>query len=178
MRLSEIFAKHVTYPLWDAKDRSDRLREYRRLRRSERWSLEDLQRLQLERLRTMLRHAYEHCEFYRQHWPAAPRIDSLQDLGAIPIVSKADVRASGSALLADNVQRESLIEARTGGSTGKALTLYFDEHCQEYRNAAAMRSDVWAGWRPGMWTAALWGSPPVARTFKQKVRNQLLDRLF
>ncbi len=41
-----------------------------------------------------------------------------------------------------------------------------------------MRSDVWAGWRPGMWTAALWGSPPVARTFKQKVRNQLLDRLF
>ncbi len=29
-----------------------------------------------------------------------------------------------------------------------------------------------------MWTAALWGSPPVARSLKEKLRNQLLDKLF
>ena len=43
------------------------------------------------------------------------------------------------------------------------------------RNAAAMRSDRWAGWDIGMKVAAIWGNPPIADTLKKKLRNALLD---
>ena len=66
--------------------------------------------------------------------------------------------------------------AKTGGSTGVSLNLYFDEVCQEQRNAAAIRSDRWAGWNLGHKRAALWGNPPTPTTFKQKLRHHLLDR--
>jgi phenylacetate-CoA ligase len=69
-----------------------------------------------------------------------------------------------------------LVEARTGGSTGTALTVYFDKRCQQMRNGAAMRSDLWAGRDIGMKVAAVWGNPPVARTWHSKIRNLLLER--
>jgi phenylacetate-CoA ligase len=56
--------------------------------------------------------------------------------------------------------------------------VYFDERCQQLRNAAAMRSDHWAGWDLGMKVAAIWGNPPVADTLKKKLRNLLLDRIY
>ncbi len=182
MGFSESFAKYVTYPAWDLKDGSDRLREFKRLSQSQWLPLAELQRLQLQRLNEALTYAYRHCAFYRQHWGQhwkdGARLEKLEDIRSLPILSKADVRASGEAILTDAIPRGELIEARTGGSTGKALVLKFDVHCQEHRNAAAMRSDYWAGWRPGMWTAALWGSPHLPSTLKEKLRNQLLDRLF
>ncbi len=178
MGLSEVFAKYVTYPAWDLKDGSDRLREFGRLSRSQWLPLAELQRLQLTRLQAAVSHAYRHCAFYRERWGAEPRIQSLEDIRSIPILSKADVRTRQDSILTDAIPHDQLIEARTGGSTGKALVLFFDERCQEHRNAAAMRSDYWAGWRPGMWTAALWGTPPVPQSLKGKLRNQLLDRLF
>ena len=45
------------------------------------------------------------------------------------------------------------------------------------RNAAAIRSDRWAGWDIGMKMAALWGNPPVADTLKKKIRKGLYDRV-
>src|SRR5256885_12465040 len=39
----------------------------------------------------------------------------------------------------------SLGEHRTGGSTGVALTTYFDRDWLEIRSADALRSDQWAG---------------------------------
>jgi len=87
-----------------------------------------------------------------------------------------DIRQNGNRLLSREFQQEDLVEAKTGGSTGVALQLFFDSQCQEMRNAAAMRSDRWAGWDIGMPVAAIWGNPPVADTLKKKVRNLLLDR--
>jgi phenylacetate-CoA ligase len=178
MPLAQAFARFVTYPAWDFKDRSDRMREFGRLQRSQFASATELQRLQLERLKSIVAHAYAQCPLYRRTWRSPPRIASLTDLQVLPTLGKADVRSHLDELLARDHPRASLIEAKTGGSTGRALVVYFDECCQQWRNAAALRSDHWAGWRPGMWTAALWGTPPVARTAKEKVRNLLHDRIF
>jgi phenylacetate-CoA ligase len=168
--------ENFTYPLWDLKDGRGRLSELRSLRESQFWSGERLRQLQVERLQAMLRYAYENCEFYLARG-AAPRVTRLEDIRALPVITKADIAGHESRFVSSRFAPEALIGAKTGGSTGVALRVYFDETCQKKRNAAAMRTDGWAGWRPGYLVGSLWGTPAVPRTPKQKLRNFLHDRL-
>jgi len=170
-RARESLVHHVSFPLWEWRDGGERQREFERLRQSQHFPLAELQALQLQRLQKLVRHAFRHCTFYRERWMTAPHINSLADLPKLGSLSKADIRARGEHLIADDVKRASLVEARTGGSTGVSLKVYFDHECQQWRNAASRRSDAWAGWRPGQLMAALWGSPPTPTTFKERLRN-------
>lgn len=179
MSIIEQFVHHVSYPLWDLKDRSDRLAEYRRLMRSQWLASRELADLQLRRLNALVAHCARTVPFYRHCWGGrASQLGSLEELQALPLVTKQDVRDFQEELVSSAYPSGTLVESRTGGSTGTALRLLFDHRCQEHRNAAAMRSDVVAGWMPGMLVGALWGSPPIPRTTKERVRNALHDRIF
>src|SRR6186997_2810787 len=170
--------KNLTYPLWDLKDGRGRLSELRSLQRSQHWDRSRLQQLQLERFRSMAAYAYEHCEFYRRRASGPPRINTIEDIREIPVLTKADISGQELSLLSSEFNPEALIGAKTGGSTGVALRVFFDETCQKKRNAAAMRTDGWAGWEPGALIGALWGTPPIPSTPKEKLRNLLHDRVF
>jgi phenylacetate-CoA ligase len=95
----------------------------------------------------------------------------------IPVLTKRDIRENADGLLSDRFRRENLIEAKTGGSTGTALRVYFDKRCQELRNAAALRSDRWAGWQPGVRKIIIWGNPPLPKSVNARLRNALHDRM-
>lgn len=168
----------TAYRLWDLRDRSRRLAEFRSLMQSQYWSLDRLESLQLERLAAICKYAYENVEHYRATWGAMPQLQKLVDLRALPVVRKADIHLRGDSLISREFPKSGLVAAKTGGSTGRSLQVYFDMRCQEYRNAAAMRSDSWAGWWPGMLVAGLWGSPYLPKTFRQKLRNWFHDRIF
>ena len=132
---------------------------------------------QWERVREAVEYAFIHCPHYQERFAGAGFDGTLRDrrdFRRLPLLTKRDIRENGDRLLSREFRREDLVETRTGGSTGVALNLYFDKRCQELRNAAAMRSDHWAGWDIGMKVAALWGNPPVADTLKKKLRNLLL----
>ena len=169
---------YVTYPMWDIWDGTGRMRELRSLHRSQTWSLAQLRDLQTARVRAITEYAFEHCSYYRNAWGRQPQINRLEDLLSLPLLSKTDIAGNPEGLISSEFAKDDLVGAKTGGSTGVALRVYFDETCQKMRNAAAMRTDGWAGWRPGMLVGALWGSPPIARTVKEKIRNHLHDRVF
>jgi phenylacetate-CoA ligase len=177
--MMEFIARHIGYPAWEIKERAERLRELRRLSRSQFWPREKIEAQQLERLRDIVAHAVATCDFYRETYGrlAVPPIRSLGDLAALPLVSKQDLRAHAGRFMSSNPGPGPLFEARTGGSTGRALTVFFDKRCQEFRNAAAMRSDRWAGRDLGVRTAAIWGNPPRDESLKDRLRNALLSRL-
>lgn len=167
----------IIYRLWDVKDRSRRMSEYARLLQTQ-WSRpEEISSLQAARLREAVDHAWQHCPYYRRAWGHLPRLEGRELLQLLPVVRKTDVRNAQREFLSNAFAPGELIETKTGGSTGTSLLLYFDRRCQELRNAAAMRSDGWAGWHPGMWVGGLWGTPPVPRTLKERIRNRLHDRL-
>lgn len=181
MSFIELISRHVAYPLWDLKERSVRLDEHRKLQRIQWLDPADIAELQLRRLQAVMEHAYRNVPFYRQNWPRDPLkypLQSKAELRDFPVVEKHDLREHQSLFVSETVSRSDLIAAKTGGSTGVALEVLFDKRCQQQRNAAAMLSDSWAGWRPGMLKAALWGSPPVASTLRSKLRRYLHDRIF
>jgi phenylacetate-CoA ligase len=172
-------SKHVFYPLWEIKDGSHRRQYLRELTKSQWWDAETFRNWQLERLREAVGYAFANVPYYTVRYAAAGfcgKLRSWEAFRQLPLLRKQDIRENSEDLLSSEYRREDLVETRTGGSTGTALTLFFDRRCQELRNAAAMRSDQWAGWDIGMGVAAIWGNPPVADTLKKKLRNLLLDR--
>lgn len=178
--MMQTLSKHVFYPIWDLKDRSHRLQEWKRLEEQQWWPQRQLKAYQWERLQTLLGYAGSHSPYYRDLFVAnqitPEKILSEADFRKIPVTTKKDIRDHLDQFISDDFNKSSLVSAKTGGSTGVSLNLYFDEACQEKRNAAQLMADRWAGWDLGMKRAAVWGNPPVARTFKQKIRLHLLDR--
>lgn len=178
--MMEFLSKHLFYPLWDLKDRSERLQEWKVLEGQQWWPEENLKGLQWERLQDTLKYAATHSPYYRKIFEdrgiRSGDITSEEDFRKLPVTTKQDVRNNLDEFISDEFSRDILVSAKTGGSTGVALNLYFDEPCQERRNAAQLMADRWAGWDMGMKKASVWGNPPVPRTTKQKLRHHLLDR--
>jgi phenylacetate-coenzyme A ligase PaaK-like adenylate-forming protein len=173
-------SKHLFFPLWEIKDGAHRARYLRELTASQWLEPQALRSRQWETVRKLVEYAIRYCPYYQARFAEAGLEGPLRnwsDFHRLPILTKQGIRANEEQLLSREFRREELVEARTGGSTGVALKVYFDTKCQEMRNAAAMRSDRWAGWDIGMRVAAIWGNPPAADTLKKKLRNLLLDRI-
>jgi phenylacetate-CoA ligase len=179
MSLMSQLSRHVFHPLWDLKDGSRRLRELRELERTQWLPLEVLQARQHERLQAILRYAATNSPYYERLFREQGFDPSAFDPAAfarLPLLTKSIIRASTDELLSRAFSRAELGEHKTGGSTGVALTTYFDRAWLETRTADALRSDQWAGAFHGMKVAALWGNPPVPRSLKERLRCLLVDR--
>lgn len=173
-------SKNIFFPLWEIKDGAHRQQYLRKLSDSQWSDLKTLRQRQWEHVCEMVGYAFKYCPYYRERLVDAGfdgTICNWEDFRRLPLLTKRNIHENKERLLSRKFRFEDLVEAKTGGSTGTALTLYFDDRCQEMRNAAAMRSDRWAGWDIGMKVAAIWGNPPVANTLKKKLRNFLLDRI-
>jgi len=172
--------RRVFEPLWDAYEGSVRLKTLAELRQTQYWLPADLRAQQDRRLRAMVRHAVDTCLFYRDRFAAVgidpASVRSMADLQGLPLLTKDDIRGNLDRILSTNYRRDDLVPAKTGGSTGVSLQVYCDRPGVEMRNAAALRSDEWSGWRLGQPHGAVWGNPPVATTFKNRVRGHLKDR--
>jgi phenylacetate-CoA ligase len=171
---------HVAWPLWEIDNGTRVLRGLRELERTQWLSSDELAERQWIKLKRLLSTAYEAVPYYRAQFDSAgihpSAITSREELARLPILTKADLRREGDRLFHRDFDRRRLIESRTGGSTGKALTIYADWACRDLRNAAAIRSDRWAGWDLGKKRAALWGNPPVPDSWRARVREALHDR--
>jgi len=119
----------------------------------EKASIDELQELQLARLKWSVRHAYDNVDFYKQCFDAAefhPQdINSLADLAKVPFTKKQDLR--------DNypfdmfaIPREQVVRVHaSSGTTGKPTVVgYSRNDIDAWANVVA-RSIRAAGGRPG-----------------------------
>jgi phenylacetate-CoA ligase len=179
MPLMSALSRHVFYPLWDLKDGKGRLRILRELNRTQWLPVATLRQLQHERLGHILRYAAANSPYYQRVFRERgfdPRNFQLADFPGLPLLTKAIIRSSTDEILSREFPRSALGQHKTGGSTGVALTTYFDQAWRDPRSADALRTNQWAGCLHGMKTASLWGNPPRPRTIKQRLRALLLDR--
>jgi phenylacetate-CoA ligase len=165
---------------------ADAGRYYAELGRTQWLPAEAIRRLQLERLRRLLDHAYHHVSHYREQWQALgfhpSSLRSLADLGRLPVLDREGLRTSlYFGLLSDNHRKRAIQRISTSGSTGEPLTLYVDRRQLELRWAATLRSMEWTGYRFGDRHARLWHHT-IGMSASQVVREQvdtwLCRRLF
>jgi phenylacetate-CoA ligase len=176
-----LVSKYLLFPLWDIKDKSIKMKTLSKLEKSQ-WMPENTFQLnQWQNLISILEYAYENCTYYKSIFSknqiTPHTIKSYPDLLKVTILTKKMIQDNTDDLISKLYNKETLISSKTGGSTGKSLTLFFNKECEEMRNAAAWRSDRWANWDLGDMRAAIWGNPPKADTLKKKIRSELYDRI-
>ncbi|MFO1390361.1 phenylacetate--CoA ligase family protein [Cellvibrio sp.] len=181
MKLLDSIIGKIAYILWDAKEGSVRLSEFSKLKQQQYWPQERIKALQSQRFNNLVRHAYTTSEWYKKVIEKIGldinRPVTLEDLARFPITTKIDIRENLNSFISSSYNADKMPKAKTGGSTGVSLNLFFDENCQKLRNGAQMFADSFSGWTPGIRVAAVWGNPPVPKTFKAKLRSFLLERM-
>ena len=125
----------------------------------ERW-----QALQLEEARSLALHAARRVPYYRELFgrlgvdPLTWR--SLDDLYALPELSRDDVIEAGASLLAEGGPWLRF-KGSTSGTTGRAMLGWRDRASIAVEQAFVERQAAWAGYRPGERRAWLRGDPVV-----------------
>ena len=100
----------------------------------------------------IVRFAQDNTTYYEKHFS---RIDVFD---ALPILTKQDVVAHLSEMLARDHDPSTTPIGHTGGSTGKPLAFWYDETKHELMRAGMMRSYMLSGWQPGQNILNFWGA--------------------
>lgn len=150
------------------------------LRNSAKWSIEELEKHQLLQLKTLLSHAYDNSEFYREKFDAhgihPSSIQSLGDLGKVPALSKEELLANVDRIQLE-VAGEKLFFSETSGSSGTPLVFYRNADWDAWHRASVLRGYDWYGVRPWERNGYLWGyNIALRRRLKTRVFDALQNR--
>jgi len=119
------------------------------LEKSQWWSKEELENFQNERLRLLVKHAYEKSPYYhrifKENRLLPNDIKRVEDLAKLPILTKDMVRTHFKEMIATNIDKKSLLRFSTSGTTGEPL-IFFSEKRLEFFNFG-----------PYMWRHYRWG---------------------
>ncbi|MCH8854217.1 MAG: phenylacetate--CoA ligase family protein [Planctomycetes bacterium] len=154
-------ARHVFYPAQDALRGRISLRMARALEESQWWDSQRLDSLQCLKLQQLILHASANCPFYADRLadagidPAA--VQCIDDLRDLPVLSKAQIRAAGDAMVS-GLHGSDLVESCTSGSTGSPLIFSVGSRRCSADVAARIRAHQWWDVRIGDPVVYLWGS--------------------
>lgn len=118
-----------------------------------------LHALQQQALSAIIRHGYSNTPYYHEKY-AQSRRNNAHELVAdsLPILHKDEVVQHRDEMLARDIDKRTLSIGNTGGSTGKPVSFYYDQHKHELMRAGMCRSYMWSGWKPGQKILNFWGA--------------------
>ena len=127
---------------------------YRSLQRSQWFNREAIRNLQEDKLKYLIRYAYQHVPYYQTLFDdiglKPTDINSLDDLSNIPITTKVDLQSIPPVeRISDQFNLDELVAEHSSGSTGQPFTAYFDKHFVITRNNMFLRALRAMGYRPG-----------------------------
>jgi phenylacetate-CoA ligase len=170
-----------------------RFQEFRALlEESQWWSAEKIGQWQDERLRFIVRHAYETVPYYRElfdrHGIAVEAFRGREDLPRIPLLTRDIVKSRTDDLKSRKPVGGTISEGHTSGTTGSPLSVYYDPDMIAMNYAVMDRQYRWADaqlGRGGDRVAVVRGNVIVPLTQKQppfwrhnRSMNQLLMSSF
>lgn len=176
--MNKNLVKHIIFPLHEKLIGRKTFQYLDELERTQWLNTNEINSLQLNKLRGLLVHAQKNCLFYRKRFADAgfdpSSLKSLDDLHCIPPLSKTEIRQN----LNDIIWKDcpgGLHRYNTGGSSGEPLIFYYDRRRQAYDAAARALTHRWWGIDIGDKELYLWGSP-LEITKQDRIKN-LRDRL-
>ncbi|MEM2506066.1 MAG: hypothetical protein QXF61_03385 [Nitrososphaeria archaeon] len=115
------------------------------------WSRDKLKAHQDERLRKIVRYAYDHVPLYHEKFRKAgikpSDVKGVEDLKKIPVLRKDEVRKNLDRMVSIDYDIAKLKVLRTSGSTGQPLRIYLTNAEDELRKAKHLRANIACGQR-------------------------------
>jgi phenylacetate-coenzyme A ligase PaaK-like adenylate-forming protein len=118
------------------------------LTRSEHWPRETLLEFRDDKLRRLLAHCYDAVPYYRRVMDSRrltpADIRGVADLGKLPPLTKATIRAHGADLMARTL-RSTPYWSKTGGTTGEPMRIAKTKECTAWEGMCFERGLSWGG---------------------------------
>ena len=135
---------------------------------SEKWTAGEIEAYQNDKLRSLVRHAYESVPYYRDRWKslkiAPDDIRSRDDLHKLPVLTKEEIRQNADRFVSQKTPKRELLSRHTSGTTGKALHFYMTADAVAFQWAVWWRHRLRFGVTPGRWHANFTGQRVVPIT--------------
>jgi phenylacetate-CoA ligase len=167
------------FPAWERFRGRKTLDRQRDLEVSQWRSAEEIAARQLADLRALLRHAYAHVPFYRARFDdngmRPDDVHELSDLLKLPLLTRPDIRASVKERCSTAPPFPEIFKT-TSGSSGKPITIAYDQGSEVWRQAVKWRSYGWAGFKPGDRVLHYWGPPQLPLPKRSKRAKIAVDR--
>lgn len=113
------------------------------------WDLNELERIQLERLNAIVAYAYKHIDLYRRRFNllrVKPEdIKTCEDLAKLPTLNKEDIRTHFPDLVVPNIRLKDCTFRRSSGSTGEPTVTVKDDNARIYEESAIIRQRLACG---------------------------------
>ncbi|WP_198651504.1 phenylacetate--CoA ligase family protein [Dyella sp. C11] len=174
--------RHVLFPAYESVLRHRSTLSWLESYESDQWlSPSEIADIQWWRLKLLLEFAYREVPYYRKQWRALGMtpgdITSMDDFSALPLLTKADVRANFDDLKATSMKDE-LLYKTTGGSTGEPTRFGYSRESNNRRHAVMWRGYKWAGAPLGARSLMLWGAGVGTPSVKQRVKDHVYHAVF
>lgn len=154
-------ASSLLFPLHERLKKHVTVSALKKLEKSQWQNSTELKQLQIERLRELLTHAYEHVPYYKNLFSQLnfdpEKINSLEMLTQLPFLTKAIIRENSDQLKSHIPDK--LAKFNTGGSSGQPLVFYIGNERVSHDVAAKWRATRWWGVDIGDPELVVWGSP-------------------
>ncbi len=187
MRVPFHLSRYVVYPLQERAFHRPTFPYLAELDKSQWLSRADMEQLQLEKLRALLKVAHDHCPWHRQRMQAAnlnPNdVNDLSALRRLPSMDKAQAAANREQLVWKDVPGGAF-QYNTGGSSGQPLIFHFGRTRQASDAAGRIRARRWWGAEVGEPEVYIWGAPVElnktdwVKTMRDRLLNQLVLNAF
>ncbi len=132
---------------------------------SEKSTASEIEAYQNEKLRALIRYAYENVPYYRERWKALKispdDIRGRNDLPKLPVTTKEDIRQNSERFISQKTSKRELLSRHTSGTTGKALHFYMTRDAVAFQWAVWLRHRLRFGVSPGAWHANFTGQRVV-----------------
>ncbi len=144
-------------------------------RQTANWNNEQKTRWLLERIRTIVRRAYEETVYYRElfdreHFDVYAEF-GFDEFSRLPVLNREHVHEAGKKLLISSVPADQLRADRTGGSTGVPTEVWLGPNERGWRDSGMEHFFEKLGMPEGSRTALLWGhhlDPKSADTLRER----------
>jgi len=144
------------------------------LQQSQWWSTEELKQYQNEKLRAVIKHAYENVPYYRDLFEERKLtpgdIKTTEDLLKLPLLTKAIIRRNfPHYIVAKNIPKKQMMPMASSGSTGEPLQYYITKDAYCFNLACIIRGWYWFGFRLGDRYIKLSQNP------REGIKNKVID---
>lgn len=165
---------HVILPLTEPERHAGLPGRLRQIKKFDRLPERQQRKIQQDRLRRLLEHAYTTVPFYRKQFdqvgfhPREARVDRPLPL---PVLTREDLRTAATWLVSSAVPAEKLRVALSGSTDRMPIRFHRDIEGVRDKVALKMKLDAWAGFEAGDSAMMLWGATTgAAREFNWKWR--------
>jgi phenylacetate-CoA ligase len=180
MGLYNIIDRNFLLPVGDLVYGSEIARQWKTLRQDEYLPYQQIQEIQNDKLRKLVKHAYDSVPYYHKLFDDLGLfpgdIQNKEDLVKIPILTKQIIRDNYDEMFSTSIDPKRFRKSSSGGSTGTPLQFCTDNHEWSMQRASTLRA--WESYGLSLGDRIFsFGGNSIARNKKAFSKKDIYDRV-